>query len=161
MGGGVGTPESHFDGSAPRFSDSDYRDQADFRSALRRFLHFSEQQARHAGITPQQHMLLLIVRGHRAYPSVNIGQVAESLQLSHHGASLLVDRGVRRGLLNRREDQEDRRRALVSLTTEGQQILDQITEANRKELGALEGVLFRDSLHQALMRYSGNSIAGQ
>ncbi|MGI8827876.1 MAG: MarR family winged helix-turn-helix transcriptional regulator [Chloroflexota bacterium] len=130
------------------FSDGDYRDQADFRSAIRRFLHYSEEQARAAGITPQQHLLLLVTRGHRAYPKVSIGDVAEALQISHHGASLLVDRVVRRGLLARVEDPDDRRRALLSLTDEGQRVLDRITEANRRELGTLEGVLFRDSLRQ-------------
>lgn len=135
------------------FSDMEYRDQADFRCALRRFLHFSEEQARLAGITPQQHLLLLIARGHRSYPGVSIGEVADALQISHHGASLLVDRSVKRGLLDRREDREDRRRALVSLTERGQQILDQITEANRLELGSLDAALFRNSLHQGLQAY--------
>jgi DNA-binding MarR family transcriptional regulator len=140
------------------FRDLDYRDQADFRCALRQFLHFSEEQARLAGITPQQHLLLLMVRGHRSYPSVSIGEVAQALQIRHHGASLLVDRSVRRGLLNRREDPMDRRRALVSWTDEGQRILDRITEANRRELGALEGVLFRDSFRQALQAYADLGI---
>lgn len=135
---------------ASKFNDNVYRDQANFRCALRRFLHFSEEQARLAGITPQQHVLLLIVRGHRANPQVSIGEIAEALQMRHHGASLLVDRSVKRGLLNRIEDPRDRRRALVSLTPEGQKVLDRITEANRRELGAMEGDLFRDSLRQAL-----------
>ena len=135
------------------FPDSDYRDQADFRCALRQFLRFSEEQARAAGITPQQHLLLLIVRGHRSYPEVSIGEVADGLQIRHHAASLLVDRCVKRSLLYRREDPADRRRALVSLTEEGQRVLDEITLANRRELGALEGALFRDSFHQALQKY--------
>jgi DNA-binding MarR family transcriptional regulator len=139
------------------FTDRDYRDQADFRCALRRFLHFSEEQARMAGITPQQHLLLLIVRGHSSYPAVSIGEIADSLQIRHHAASLLVDRSVKKGLLDRREDPDDRRRALVSLTGEGQRLLDHITLANRRELGALEGTLFRDSLREALHAYSGNS----
>jgi hypothetical protein len=45
------------------FSDSDYKDQADFRSAFRLFLRYSEEQSRAAGITPQQYFLLLVVRG--------------------------------------------------------------------------------------------------
>jgi DNA-binding MarR family transcriptional regulator len=136
-----------------RFSDRDYRDQADFRRALRRFLHFSEEQARAVGITPQQHLLLLIVRGHPSYPGVSIGEVAEALQIRHHSASVLVDRSVQRGLLLREEDSQDRRRALVSLTDEGQRLLDRVTAANRRELGALEGDLFRDSFREALRSY--------
>ena len=133
-----------------KLSDSDYRDQADFRRALRQFLHFSEEQARLCGITPQQHLLLLVVRGHRSYPNVSIGDAAGALQIRHHGASLLVDRSVKRGLLSRREDPTDRRRALVALTDEGQSILDRITLANRQELSALDHALFRDSLRQAV-----------
>lgn len=131
-------------------TEQDYRDQADFRSAIRRFLRFSEDQARAAGITPQQHLLLLIVRGHSSYPGVTIGEVASSLQVRHHAASLLVDRGVKRGLLDRREDERDRRRALVTLTPEGQRILDRITLANRRELGELNDTLFRRSFMEAL-----------
>lgn len=132
------------------FSDSDYRDQADFRCALRQFLRFTEDQARAAGITPQQYLLLLIVRGHQSYPEVSIGDVAESMQIRHHSASLLVDRSVKRGLLRREEDRIDRRRALVSLTHDGQAMLDRVMIAARRELGQLEEVLWRDSFRTAL-----------
>ena len=130
--------------------DTDYRDHADFRYAIRRFLRFSEQQARACGITPQQHMLLLVVRGHPSYPAVSIGEIAERLQLRHHSASLLVERGVQRGLLRREKDAVDRRRALVSLTEEGQRVLACITQANKQELKALDNALFR--LHNSLRR---------
>jgi DNA-binding MarR family transcriptional regulator len=132
--------------------DMDYRDHADFRYAIRRFLRYSEKQARACGITPQQHMLLLIVRGHPSYPAVSIGEIAERLQLRHHSASLLVERGVQRGLLRREKDAVDRRRALVSLTEEGERILACITQANKQELNALDEALFRlrDSLSRAL-----------
>jgi DNA-binding MarR family transcriptional regulator len=138
--------------SAPkgRLGDTDYRDQADFRCALRKFVRFSEEQARTVGITPQQHLMLLIIRGHRSYPGVSIGEVAMSLQIRHHAASLLVDRAVRRGLVLREEDPSDRRRALVTLTTEGQELLDTITIANRQELGSLDSALFRRSFIDAL-----------
>lgn len=139
--------------SEPPLTDADYRDQADFRCAVRRFLSFAEKQARAAGVTPQQYVLLLVVRGHAGYPNVTIGNIAEMLQVRHHSASLLVDRSVKRGLLHRRGDTVDRRRAFVSLTDEGQQILDTILRANRRQLHQLEGELFRDSLRQALQSY--------
>jgi DNA-binding MarR family transcriptional regulator len=135
------------------FSDQEYQDQADFRAALRRFLRFSEDQCRNQGITPQQQQLLLAVRGHAEYPGVTIGQVAEALQIRHHSASLLVDRTVKRGLLERREDPDDRRRALLRLLPEGQRILDAVMEANRQQLVSLRGSLFRDSLLQVLSSY--------
>ncbi|MGH2443038.1 MAG: MarR family winged helix-turn-helix transcriptional regulator [Chloroflexota bacterium] len=141
----------------PELADSDFRDQADFRAALRRFLRFSEDQARARGLTPQQHLLLLAVRGHAAYPNVSIGDVAEALQIRHHSASLLVDRCVRRGLLERHEDPGDRRRALVHLTDAGQNGLDSITIANRRQIESLKGSLFRESLWQALVAYEGEN----
>jgi len=133
-------------------NSSDYEDQSEFRYGLRRFLRYSEIQARKAGITPQQHMVLLMVRGHPAYPRVSIGDIAERLQLKHHSASLLVNRSLRRGLLERTEDANDRRRVLVCLTEEGQAILERITIANRVELAQLEGQLFRSSFIEAVRR---------
>jgi DNA-binding MarR family transcriptional regulator len=138
----------------PPVHDTDYCDLADFRYALRLFLRYSEEQARGAGITPQQHLLLLAVRGHASYPNVTIGEVAERLQVRHHSASRLVERGVQRGLLERREDADDRRKALVSLTPAGLQVLYDITRANKRELRSLEGALFRDSLRLALHAYN-------
>ncbi len=38
---------------------TDYQALAEFRYQIRRFLRFSEQMARSAGIEPQQHQLLL------------------------------------------------------------------------------------------------------
>ena len=137
--------------------DRDYRAQSDFRYALRRFLHISEENARAAGVTPQQHLLLLVVRGHPSYPAVNITEIAEHLQVRHPSASLLVDRAVNRKvageprpLLQREQDVTDRRRALVSLTPEGAVILERITVENRRVLSDVEHTLgnLRPSLAQ-------------
>jgi DNA-binding MarR family transcriptional regulator len=119
----------------------DYTAHADFRYALRRFLRASEVNARAAGISPQQHQLLLAIRGHRLYPRVNISEIAEQLQIRHHSASLLVDRLVKRGMLNRQFDAEDRRRMLVDLTLIGERTLEGITLANRENLRALDDAL--------------------
>lgn len=132
--------------------DEDYADHAEFRYAIRRFIRFSEQQARTLGLTPQQHMLLLSVRGHPSYPAVNITEIAERLQIRHHSASLLVERGVKNGWLTRDKDPTDRRRVMVSLTDKGEHALTQITQANRQELRALDDALvrIRSSLRRAL-----------
>ena len=132
------------------FADHEYQEQAAFRHALRRFLHFSEEQARQHGITPQQHIVLLSIRGEPGYPRVTVGNVAEAMQMRHHSASLLVDRCVKRGLLHRQEDPDDRRRVMLSLTAEGQKRLDEITRANREELRALDLHLFHKSVREAL-----------
>lgn len=124
-------------------TDTDYRTHADFRYAMRRYLHVSEENARAAGMTPQQHMLLLIVRGHPSYPAVNITEIAEHLQVRHHSASLLVDRAVGKGLLRREQDPTDRRRALVSVTPEGEAKLEEIMTANGQIINDLSRSLSR------------------
>ena len=143
-----GTQEAVANGSL--LDDTAYRDQADFRHAIRRFLRSSEHRARSEKVTPQQHALLLAVRGHAAYPDVTLGEIAQRLQIRHHSASLLGSRGVQRGIITTRTDDVDRRRVFVSLTAEGQAILDRITTANRQEMKQLGGALFRDSLRRAL-----------
>lgn len=133
-----------------QYDDRAYQEQAAFRHALRRFLRFSEEQARSHGITPQQHFVLLCIRGHPSYPRVTVGDVAEAMQMRHHSASLLVDRCVKRGLLDRQEDTEDRRRVMLSLTSAGQHVLEQITRANRVELRTLDLDHLYVSIREAL-----------
>jgi hypothetical protein len=96
--------------------------------------------------------LLLIARGHRSYPGVSIGEIADSSRsvITARPCWWIVVSSV---ACSTGEDREDRRRALVSLTERGQQVLDQITEANRRELGSLDAALFRNSLHQGLQAY--------
>lgn len=142
-----------------KFVDEHFHDQADFRAALRRFLRFSEDQARAHGLTPQQHLLLLAVRGHRGYPFVSIGDLAEASQVRHHSASLLVSRCVRRGLLHRVQDETDRRRVLLQLSAEGQQSLDEITAANRREMVSLRSSLLRDFRHAVVAHESAHTAS--
>src|SRR5690606_13173298 len=47
-----------------QLTDDDYRRLLEFRDGLRRFLHWSEQQAKAVGLTAMQHQLLLSIRGH-------------------------------------------------------------------------------------------------
>jgi DNA-binding MarR family transcriptional regulator len=55
-----------------------------------------------------------------------VGGLAELLAISEPTASQLVDRLVKRGLVERREDAADRRRVLVSLTTQAQGTFDAV-----------------------------------
>ncbi|MGZ6980094.1 MAG: MarR family transcriptional regulator, partial [Acidimicrobiia bacterium] len=73
-------------------SDRDYQRLLEFREGLRRFLHWSEEQAVAVGLTPAQHQLLLAVRGHPHRRGPTIGDLADSLMLRHHSAVGLVDR---------------------------------------------------------------------
>src|SRR5688572_18770634 len=89
---------------------------AEFRYEIRRFLRLSEEAARRAGLEPQQHQLLLALKG--AEPGVvpTIAWLAERLQVQHHSAVGLVNRLVERRMVRRYRDPSDQRRALVSLT---------------------------------------------
>ena len=137
----------------PALTDGDFRDQAAFRAAVRRFLRVSEEQARRHGVTPQQHLVLLVVRGHPRYPHVSVGNVAEALQLRHHSASLLVDRG----LLVRTRDENDRRRVQIALTVHGQDVLAAITLANREQLHTLKSQFLREQLWENIVGYDDAS----
>ena len=80
-------------------TESDYASLAEFRYQIRRFLHFSEQAARTAGIEPHQHQLPLALKGLAGSEEPpTIGILAERLQIQHHSAVELVQRLEDRGL---------------------------------------------------------------
>lgn len=122
-------------------TDDDYRALHEFRYALRRFLHFSEEAAKAAGLEPQQHQLMLAIRA--APPNAQIGYLAERLQIRHHSAVELVDRLVARGLAERRRDGSDRRAVQVLLTPEGEEILRRLSLHHRAELRSAGPALVR------------------
>ena len=132
---------------------SDYAALAEFRYQIRRFLHFSEQAARAAGIEPQQHQLLLAIKGVvESQEEPSIGILAERLQLQHHSTGELVDRLVERGLVSRSRSPEDRRQVLIHLTVRGETELERLTAFHLADLrtngpalvAALEAVIRRN-----------------
>jgi DNA-binding MarR family transcriptional regulator len=110
---------------------------ADFRYELRRFLHFSECAAVEVGLQPQQHQLLLQVAGAAEGTAVTIAYAAERLGLKHNSAVELVDRSVREGLLTRKADAEDKRRAILHITHRGRQLLGRLSGDHARELNEL------------------------
>jgi DNA-binding MarR family transcriptional regulator len=116
---------------------ADYRRLLQFRTGLRRFLHWSEEQAEKEGLTPAQHQLLLAVRGHDDEQGPTIGEVAGYLMLRHHSAVGLVDRAVRAGLVERHEDPGDRRVARLRLTELGAGCLQKLSALHLEEIRRL------------------------
>ncbi len=114
----------------------DYVALAAFRAALCRFLRFAEEGCKEAGLTPQQHQLMLAVRGHRNREWSSIGELADSLQLKHHATVVLVDRCQAAGLVERSHDTHDRRIVHVTLTEQGGEVLAKLTQRNLAELRA-------------------------
>ncbi len=113
---------------------SDYRALAEFRYQIRRFLRFSEDAARSAGIEPQHHQLMLAVKGMPAGMRARVADLAERLQLHHNSIVELVGRLAEKGLVERHRDRKDRREVTVRLTRRGQRILKDLTIYHRDEL---------------------------
>jgi DNA-binding MarR family transcriptional regulator len=127
---------------AGRPSDSDYRRLLEFRTELRRFLRWSEEQAEREGLTAAQHQLLLAVRGHPGPRAPTIGDVAESLLLRHHSATGLVDRAVRAGYLRRTRDHDDHRIVRLALTPAGTNKLARLSRRHLEELARVRQGMF-------------------
>jgi DNA-binding MarR family transcriptional regulator len=117
--------------------DAEYQRLLLFRTGLRRFVHWSAQQAERAGLTPAQHQLLLAVRGHGDSRGPTIGDVAGYLFLRHHSAVGLIDRAEAAGLVERLEDPDDRRVVRLRLTPKGAGILVQLSQVHLEELTRL------------------------
>ena len=128
-------------------ADRDYRTLATFRHSLRVFLRFSEDAARSEGLTPNQHQLLLAIRGFDGSEPPTIGDAAQSLQLQHHSVVELVDRAVDAGLVTRNVDRSDRRRQRLALTAKGARTLARLSAAHREELRR-----FRDEMTEVLRK---------
>jgi len=134
----------------------DYRALAEFRYLIRRFLRFSEETARRAGIEPRQHQVLLAIKGLPPDREATIGTVAERMQIRPHSAVELTNRLEARGLVRRRTGDKDRRQVLLDLTPEGEDVLKGLSMTLRAELVTLAPTLVR-SLNGLLL---GHGEAG-
>lgn len=112
----------------------EYRSLADFRYQIRRFLGFSEEQVRTAGMEPQQHQLLLALKGLPEGAAATIGELAGRLQLKHHSTVELVNRLEKLGYVAREGSEQDRRQVMVHLTHSGAAILRKLSIAHHQEL---------------------------
>ncbi len=121
-------------------TDEDYRTLAAFRAALRRFLYFSEDAAKSAGLTPQQHQALLGIRAAKD-AAISIGELAEYLAIQPHSASELADRLVALGLVIREPDVKDRRMTKLRLTPAAEDALLSLSVTHRDELRTLRPLL--------------------
>src|SRR3954454_16961485 len=100
-------------------TEPDYSALLEFRTALRRFNHWSEQQAKAVGLTHAQHQLMLAVKGHRGDQPPTIRDVAEYLLLRHHSAVELVNRAQAAGMVERQRDAADGRIVRLLLPPKG------------------------------------------
>lgn len=126
---------------SPGLGPEDYAKLLGFRTALRRFLRWSEAEARAAGLTPAQHQLLLAVRGHAGGEEPTIGELSEYLVLRHHSVVELVDRAAAAGLVERERDATDHRLVRVGLTALGKRRIEELSRLHLEELRRLAPML--------------------
>jgi DNA-binding MarR family transcriptional regulator len=125
--------------------EPDYEKLLGFRTALRRFLRWSESEARAAGLTPAQHQLLLAIKGHPGDSAPTVGDLSDYLVSKHHSVVELVDRAVEAGLVRRRRDDEDHRLVHLHLTPLGTERIEALSRLHLEELRRLAPLL-RNSL---------------
>jgi DNA-binding MarR family transcriptional regulator len=127
----------------PDLSPAEYRALAEFRYQIRRFLQFSAEAAREHGLEPQQHQLLLALKGLPDNARPTIRELAERLQIQHHSAVELVDRLAEHGAIRREHTGADRREVLLRLTRHGSALLRRLSLAHHNELGKTGPVLVK------------------
>ena len=136
-------------------SQSDFEHLLELRTGLRRFLRWSEQQAKAAGLTAAKHQLLLAIKGHPDPAGPTIGEIADYLVLRHHSAVELVDRAVQDGLVKRNPDPTIRSVVRVTLTPAGAAKLDALAEAHLQEIAHLAPAM--RTLWRTLEQGDGNT----
>ncbi|HEY7857983.1 MAG TPA: MarR family transcriptional regulator [Candidatus Nanopelagicales bacterium] len=124
-----------------RLSQQQYTDLLEFRTALRTFERWSADQARHQGLTPAQHQLLLAVKGHPDRRGPTVGEVASYLHVRHHSAVELIDRTVEAGFVERRRVDEDGRVVRLRLTRAAEGRFAALAELHLGELLRLTPIL--------------------
>src|SRR3954468_19384051 len=110
---------------------------AEFRYQLKKFLHFSDSEARKVGVTPQQHQLLLAIKGFPGRDSLTPRELAERLFITHNACVGLIDRCSQRGLVTRTSNPDDGRSVLIELTLQGEEILQRLSEIHLEEISRI------------------------
>jgi DNA-binding MarR family transcriptional regulator len=126
-----------YERSSRPLTKADYETLAALRYDIRRFLRFSEEAARAAGLTPRHYQALLAIKGFPQRERVTMGELAEQLQVAHHSAVGLVNRLASQNLVEREYSHEDRRNVYVKLSRDGSKLLGKLSEAHRTEIGRI------------------------
>ena len=121
----------------PSLGKHQYEALSEFRYQLRRFLHFSEAAVRNEGLTPLQY-LLLHIRGFPGRDWASVGELAERLQLQHHGVVALVSALRRTWPGPPPARRSDRRQVEVRLPPAGEQHLARLACLHETELQSLQ-----------------------
>ncbi|WP_083485097.1 MarR family winged helix-turn-helix transcriptional regulator [Paenibacillus ihumii] len=79
---------------------------------------------------PQFHMLSLIAREQ----SCNVSYLAEALVVKPSAITVMLDRLVQNGYVERKHDDQDRRAVLVSITSQGKEVYEKARQKSREVL---------------------------
>ena len=89
----------------------------------------TEQMARRSGLTPQRHLLLLMIKGAPdGSEQSTVTELSERLQLAQSTVTELVRRAEDAGLIEREQSASDGRVAYLRLTREGERRLERVDE---------------------------------
>jgi DNA-binding MarR family transcriptional regulator len=123
---------------ADRISVAEATEVAELRVALRRFLHRSDRIARASGLTPQRHLLLLLIKGAPdGTEKSTVTELTERLKLAQSTVTELVDRAVAAGLIERSRSDVDQRVIELRLAPEGERRLAQSFRSHDEERARL------------------------
>ncbi|HVZ34906.1 MAG TPA: MarR family winged helix-turn-helix transcriptional regulator [Polyangiaceae bacterium] len=136
----------------------EYRAFAEFRYRVRCFLNFSETSARAAKLEPQQHQLLLALKGLPPEMRPTIRMLSDRLQLRHNSTVELVQRSIERGLVERRPGTLDRREVLLRITPRGERLIARLSATHRTRMRSAAPELI-EALENVLA--SGRAGAGE
>lgn len=145
-------------GERCEISNAQYRLLAEFRFEIRKFLRFSEEMARECGLEPQQHQLLLALKGLPEGTRPTIRALSERLCLRHHTTVELVNRLAERGAVVRNPSDEDRREVLVEITEKGEELLRRLSDSHWEELKK-QGPALAAALDE-LLAHAGEATEG-
>jgi DNA-binding MarR family transcriptional regulator len=141
------------------FSVAQYRQLAELRFQIRRYLQFSEHVARTHGIEPQQHQLMLTIKGLPPDTAPTVSALANRLCLRHHSTVELINRLVERGAAIRKPSTQDRRQVLVELTPLGEELLAALSMHHKQELQTFAPELLAQlttTLHTSVLPINGS-----
>lgn len=150
-----------------RLTLSDYQALAEFRHQIRKFLRFSEQAVRAAGLEPGQYQLLLAIKGMPVSVRPRVRELADRMQIRHHSAVELSNRLEAGGYVQRQRAEDDRREVLLILTPLGERTLAELAMHHHEELrstgpalvAALEGLtLEEDAVPQKRSAVIGETV---
>jgi DNA-binding MarR family transcriptional regulator len=123
---------------------SAFREAAELRGALRKFLRASERIAREEGLTPSRYLLLLMIKTTSGGRST-VTELAGRMQLTQSTVTELVTRAESAGLVRRTQSEQDARVFWLELTRVGEERLGRAVARNGPERDRLLELIHDDS----------------